>query len=186
MMIIPTGWIHVVYMPTNLLVFGGNYLHSLNIPTQLRIHHIKNNTKVLKKFRFLIFSLSLWLVENHYFNWLKQRTMENDKKQDLDNQTQGHKDFDNVEVIPDWILSRLLTLSRFFINQSEGVGTDVKDFTNGKKDLGEIIFRSNEAPSTKIDIQHLKVPNYEADWEKKENEEVRANGKEEDDHQSSK
>ncbi|KAI8443733.1 hypothetical protein BY996DRAFT_6587310 [Phakopsora pachyrhizi] len=51
--------------------------------------------------------------------------------------------------------------------------------TNGKKDLGEIIFRSNEVPSTKVVIQHWKVPNYDADWEKKENEEIRANGKEE-------
>ncbi|KAI8448051.1 hypothetical protein BY996DRAFT_6420248 [Phakopsora pachyrhizi] len=163
-----------------------------------------------------------------------QRTMENDKKQDLDNQTQGHKDLDNVEVVPDWVLSGLLTLSGFLINQSEDVETDVKDLlsfleacsiikenlncdqqlnsklypiahelnqlinlslkklptqsshstlfsnTNGKRDLGEIIFRSNEVPSTKVDIQHQKVPKYEADWEKKENEKVRANGKEED------
>ncbi|KAI8453946.1 hypothetical protein BY996DRAFT_6414297 [Phakopsora pachyrhizi] len=308
-MIIPTGWIHAVYTPTDSLVFGGNYLHSLNIPTQLRIHQIENNTKVPKKFRFPFFSSSLWLVANHYLNRLKRRTMENDKKQDLDNQTQGHKDLDNVEVIPDRVLSGLLTLSGFLIDQSEGVGTDVKDSlsflearsiikenlncdqqlnsklypiahelnrlvklslkklptpssqstsssvsaapattttttttkpngllihlkrkasqnekerskstndaaeaqataqngsskkikitqsnptrnsinnknnssnTNGKKDLGEIIFRSNEVPSTKVEIQRRKVPNYDADWEKKENEEVRADGEEED------
>ncbi|CAH7683146.1 hypothetical protein BY996DRAFT_6415357 [Phakopsora pachyrhizi] len=53
--------------------------------------------------------------------------MEDDKKQDLDNQTQGHKDLDIFKVIPDWGFSELLSLSRFLINQSEGVGTDVKD-----------------------------------------------------------
>ena len=33
---IPTGWIHAVYTPVNSVVFGGNFLHSLNIQLQLR------------------------------------------------------------------------------------------------------------------------------------------------------
>ncbi|EGG03663.1 uncharacterized protein MELLADRAFT_37912, partial [Melampsora larici-populina 98AG31] len=64
-MIIPTGWIHAVYTPIDSLVFGGNYLHSLNIPIQLRVHEIENNTKVPKKFRFPFFIRMLWYVANH-------------------------------------------------------------------------------------------------------------------------
>ncbi|KAG5643910.1 hypothetical protein DXG03_009481 [Asterophora parasitica] len=32
-MIIPAGWIHAVYTPVDTLVFGGNFLHSYNVPT---------------------------------------------------------------------------------------------------------------------------------------------------------
>ena len=32
---IPTGWIHAVFTPIDSLVFGGNFLHSYNIPMQL-------------------------------------------------------------------------------------------------------------------------------------------------------
>uniref|UniRef100_A0A673FSX6 [histone H3]-dimethyl-L-lysine(36) demethylase n=1 Tax=Sinocyclocheilus rhinocerous TaxID=307959 RepID=A0A673FSX6_9TELE len=31
---IPSGWIHAVYTPMDTLVFGGNFLHSFNIPMQ--------------------------------------------------------------------------------------------------------------------------------------------------------
>lgn len=33
---LPTGWIHAVYTPNDSLVFGGNFLHSYNIPLQLK------------------------------------------------------------------------------------------------------------------------------------------------------
>lgn len=35
-LLIPTGWIHAVYTVENSVVIGGNFLHSLNIPLQLR------------------------------------------------------------------------------------------------------------------------------------------------------
>lgn len=34
--LIPSGWIHAVYTPVDSLVFGGNFLHEINIPMQLR------------------------------------------------------------------------------------------------------------------------------------------------------
>ncbi|CDQ60952.1 unnamed protein product [Oncorhynchus mykiss] len=43
---IPSGWIHAVYTPEDTLVFGGNILHSFNIPMQLSIYEIENRTKV--------------------------------------------------------------------------------------------------------------------------------------------
>lgn len=33
---IPSGWIHAVWTPVDSLVFGGNFLHSLNIGLQLK------------------------------------------------------------------------------------------------------------------------------------------------------
>lgn len=33
---IPTGWIHAVLTTSDALIFGGNFLHNLNIPLQLQ------------------------------------------------------------------------------------------------------------------------------------------------------
>ena len=46
---IPTGWIHAVYTPKDSIVFGGNFLHSINIPLQLKIYHIERRTKTPEK-----------------------------------------------------------------------------------------------------------------------------------------
>uniref|UniRef100_A0A674BT37 [histone H3]-dimethyl-L-lysine(36) demethylase n=1 Tax=Salmo trutta TaxID=8032 RepID=A0A674BT37_SALTR len=43
---IPSGWIHAVYTPEDTLVFGGNFLHSFNIPMQLNIYNIEDRTRV--------------------------------------------------------------------------------------------------------------------------------------------
>ncbi len=42
---IPSGWIHAVYTPVDSLVFGGNILHSFNVPMQLRIYEIEDRTR---------------------------------------------------------------------------------------------------------------------------------------------
>ncbi|GAA5856498.1 hypothetical protein JCM9279_005470 [Rhodotorula babjevae] len=67
---IPTGWIHAVYTPADSLVIGGNFLHSLNIPTQLRVYNIELATKVPRKFRYPHFVKLLWLVGKHYYDRL--------------------------------------------------------------------------------------------------------------------
>ncbi|GAA5881716.1 hypothetical protein JCM3774_005966 [Rhodotorula dairenensis] len=67
---IPTGWIHAVYTPADSLVIGGNFLHSLNIPTQLRVYEIELATKVPRKFRYPHFVKLLWLVARHYHHHL--------------------------------------------------------------------------------------------------------------------
>lgn len=41
-----SGWIHAVYTPVDSLVFGGNILHSFNVPMQLRIYEIEDRTRV--------------------------------------------------------------------------------------------------------------------------------------------
>lgn len=47
------GWIHAVYTPVDSMVFGGNFLHSFNIPMQLNICNIEDRTRVsLLSFRW--------------------------------------------------------------------------------------------------------------------------------------
>ncbi|GAA6040064.1 hypothetical protein JCM8097_004762 [Rhodosporidiobolus ruineniae] len=72
---IPTGWIHAVYTPADSLVIGGNFLHSLNIPTQLRVYQIELATKVPRKFRYPHFVRLLWLVAWHYFPLFQAQTL---------------------------------------------------------------------------------------------------------------
>lgn len=74
------GWIHAVYTPEDTLVFGGNILHSFNIPMQLTVYEIENRTKVkclLKKKKkcFLDSSVSVeWFVfEMKNEKWNKQK-----------------------------------------------------------------------------------------------------------------
>ncbi|KAI0781268.1 Clavaminate synthase-like protein [Trametes elegans] len=72
-MIIPTGWIHAVYTPTDTLVFGGNFLHSYNVPTQLRVREIELSTHVPKKFRFPFFVKLCWYAGEKYLRDLKAK-----------------------------------------------------------------------------------------------------------------
>ncbi|KAM0789651.1 hypothetical protein ACM66B_000453 [Microbotryomycetes sp. NB124-2] len=65
-MIIPTGWPHAVFTPSDSLVIGGNFLHSLNIGTQLRVYAIELATKVPRKFRFPHFVKMLWFACHSY------------------------------------------------------------------------------------------------------------------------
>ncbi|XP_053741273.1 lysine-specific demethylase 2B isoform X1 [Synchiropus splendidus] len=71
---IPSGWIHAVYTPKDTLVFGGNILHSFNIPMQLTIHEIENRTKVHSKFRFPFFYEICWYVLERYLHCLTSRS----------------------------------------------------------------------------------------------------------------
>uniref|UniRef100_A0A8C7TIU9 Lysine-specific demethylase 2B n=1 Tax=Oncorhynchus mykiss TaxID=8022 RepID=A0A8C7TIU9_ONCMY len=74
---IPSGWIHAVYTPEDTLVFGGNILHSFNIPMQLSIYEIENRTKVHSKFRYPFYNEMCWYVLERYVHCLtKPQLME--------------------------------------------------------------------------------------------------------------
>ncbi|XP_069543614.1 lysine (K)-specific demethylase 2Aa isoform X2 [Brachyistius frenatus] len=64
--IIPSGWIHAVYTPMDSMVFGGNFLHSFNIPTQLNICNIEDRTRVPVKFRYPFYYEMCWYVLERY------------------------------------------------------------------------------------------------------------------------
>uniref|UniRef100_A0A8C2JVC1 [histone H3]-dimethyl-L-lysine(36) demethylase n=1 Tax=Cyprinus carpio TaxID=7962 RepID=A0A8C2JVC1_CYPCA len=64
--IIPSGWVHAVYTPVDTLVFGGNFLHSFNIPMQLYISNIEDRTRVPAKFRYPFFHEMCWYVLERY------------------------------------------------------------------------------------------------------------------------
>lgn len=62
-----SGWIHAVFTPDDSLVFGGNFVHSFNIPGQIKISMIEDNTKVNQ----LFICNMLW---HCYFCWMRLRS----------------------------------------------------------------------------------------------------------------
>lgn len=71
---IPSGWIHAVYTPEDTLVFGGNFLHSFNIPMQLNIYSIEDRTRVPTKFRYPFFYDMCWYVLDRYLYCLTEKS----------------------------------------------------------------------------------------------------------------
>ncbi|XP_030074165.1 lysine-specific demethylase 2B isoform X1 [Microcaecilia unicolor] len=71
---IPSGWIHAVYTPVDSLVFGGNILHSFNVPMQLRIYEIEDRTRVQAKFRYPFYYEMCWYVLERYVHCLTKKS----------------------------------------------------------------------------------------------------------------
>uniref|UniRef100_A0A915A5A9 JmjC domain-containing protein n=1 Tax=Parascaris univalens TaxID=6257 RepID=A0A915A5A9_PARUN len=59
-LMIPAGWIHAVWTPCDSLVFGGNFLHSLNIEMQLRVYEMEMFLATDDRFMFPSFELVNW------------------------------------------------------------------------------------------------------------------------------
>ena len=71
-MLIPTGWIHAVYTPYDSLIFGGNFLHSLDIAGQLRIYALECHSQVPRKYLLPLFEEWHWYVAGWYLNDLRR------------------------------------------------------------------------------------------------------------------
>lgn len=72
---IPTGWIHAVLTPADSLVFGGNFLHSLNIPLQLHIHEMEKRINTPDKYKFPTFETVHWFAAPHILDQLKDNNL---------------------------------------------------------------------------------------------------------------
>ncbi|OXA52672.1 Histone lysine demethylase PHF8 [Folsomia candida] len=59
-LLIPTGWIHAVYTPEDSLVFGGNFLHFLNMDLQLQVYDIEKRLQTPVKYLFPSFEATHW------------------------------------------------------------------------------------------------------------------------------
>uniref|UniRef100_A0A158P6J1 JmjC domain-containing protein n=1 Tax=Angiostrongylus cantonensis TaxID=6313 RepID=A0A158P6J1_ANGCA len=69
-LMIPSGWIHAVYTPVDSLVFGGNFLHALNTPMQLRLYDMEQRLKkeigTEDRFLFPHFELVNWYAARSF------------------------------------------------------------------------------------------------------------------------
>ncbi|CAL7937252.1 unnamed protein product [Xylocopa violacea] len=78
-MMIPTGWIHAVLTPTDSLVFGGNFVHSLNIPMQIQIYELERKMKTPAKFQYPGFETINWFAAKKLLKELKELNNEGKK-----------------------------------------------------------------------------------------------------------
>ncbi|EFA11284.1 lysine-specific demethylase 7B [Tribolium castaneum] len=78
-MMIPTGWIHAVLTPIDSLVFGGNFLQSLNIPMQLAVYDIEKKVKTDAKYRYPNFELINWFAASHLLKKISELNSEDRK-----------------------------------------------------------------------------------------------------------
>jgi F-box and leucine-rich repeat protein 10/11 len=79
----PSGWIHAVYTPVDSIVFGGNFLHSYNIPMQLCVNELERRTKVPIKYQYPFFIQMHWYVALLYVNRFGS-TINDEKKEPID------------------------------------------------------------------------------------------------------
>ncbi|XP_020290653.1 lysine-specific demethylase phf2-like isoform X2 [Pseudomyrmex gracilis] len=78
-MMIPTGWIHAVLTPIDSLVFGGNFLHTLNIPMQIQIYELERKMKTPAKFQYPGFETINWFAAKKLLKELKELNNEGKK-----------------------------------------------------------------------------------------------------------
>ena len=69
---IPAGWIHAVYTPEDSIVFGGNFLHGLDVPRQLAMHCLETRTRVPQKFRFPHFVRTMFYAGSEYVRRIRR------------------------------------------------------------------------------------------------------------------
>ncbi|CAH1153396.1 unnamed protein product [Phaedon cochleariae] len=82
-MLIPTGWIHAVYTPVDSLVFGGNFLHSLNIGMQLSVYEIEKKSKTVEKFLYPNFEMINWFAGNYLLRQLIEMNLQESRCPDI-------------------------------------------------------------------------------------------------------
>ncbi|XP_035224740.1 lysine-specific demethylase 7B-like, partial [Stegodyphus dumicola] len=94
---IPTGWIHAVLTPVDSIVFGGNFLHCLNIPLQLHIHEMEKRINTPEKYKFPTFETVHWFAAPHILEQLKDNNV---SKRELNYLVTGAKAL--VSVLKIW------------------------------------------------------------------------------------
>ncbi|GAM86556.1 hypothetical protein ANO11243_045700 [Dothideomycetidae sp. 11243] len=65
-MLIPSGWIHAVWTPSNSLVIGGNFLTRMHFDTQFRVVDVEKANKTPIKFRYPRFQKVMWYAVLKY------------------------------------------------------------------------------------------------------------------------
>ena len=104
-MIIPSGWIHAVYTPTDSLVLGGNFLTPLHIPSQLNIANIETRTRVPKKFRFPFFDMAMWYTALYYLDTYIPRRKRGPPPKSGRRNTEGMSDAEitGLKALAEWL-----------------------------------------------------------------------------------
>ncbi|KAF9567653.1 Clavaminate synthase-like protein [Agrocybe pediades] len=150
-MIIPTGWIHAVHTPKDTVVFGGNFLHSYDVATQLRVREIEMNTHVPKKFTFPLFSKLCWYVGDKYLRDLKAATSKT---------TYSPRELNGILTLAEFLVSEARVLEK----GSDQAKKEVKDsipgdrIKDGPAMARELRWRVRQAMGNDSDDESIRRP----------------------------
>jgi F-box/leucine-rich repeat protein 10/11 len=101
--IIPSGWIHAVYTPEDSLVFGGNFLHGLDMRMQLAINSLEVRTRVLERFRFPHFIPTQFYAIGMYLGRLRRGEISKREVEELPAVLHACTEWWKVQSVPtDW------------------------------------------------------------------------------------
>nr|QDF21454.1 histone lysine demethylase PHF8-like protein isoform X2 [Brachionus koreanus] len=100
--LLPSGWIHAVYTPSDSLVFGGNFLHSHSISLQLKIYEMETRLNTPEKYRFPAFETLQWYAAKYFTQILKEK---NSKKECVDFKLHKNLKYLNY-MLRKWITSK--------------------------------------------------------------------------------
>jgi len=70
-LLIPSGYIHAVYTPADSLVFGGNFLHGLSMPSQAAVAALERATRVARKYRMPYYEHCAWYAAAMYAQYTR-------------------------------------------------------------------------------------------------------------------
>ncbi|KAK0095206.1 hypothetical protein PV326_008979 [Microctonus aethiopoides] len=125
-MMIPTGWIHAVLTPVDSIVFGGNFIHSLNIPMQIQIYELERKMKTPQKFQYPGFETINWFAAKRLLKELKE--LNNDEKKCPSYFLQGVKSL--LSILKQWNTDKdYNTVSRSQIPETVNSQKLIKEFS---------------------------------------------------------
>ncbi len=116
---LPSGWIHGVYTQKDSLVFGGNFLHSFNIPMQLKVHAIEQKLKVPSQYRYPFFIEMIWFVVERYAHCLTGITHFCSDDSEMTNAYQTFEPSTHLNALNKYELNGLKLLCEFLYNLNE-------------------------------------------------------------------
>uniref|UniRef100_A0A4W3GQU1 Lysine (K)-specific demethylase 7Ab n=1 Tax=Callorhinchus milii TaxID=7868 RepID=A0A4W3GQU1_CALMI len=103
-LLIPTGWIHGVITSKDCMAFGGNFLHNLNIRTQIRVYEMEKRLKTPELFKFPYFEAICWYVAKSLQETLKELREDNCQPQNY--MVEGIKYL--IPALKSWIQKEVL------------------------------------------------------------------------------
>uniref|UniRef100_A0A4W3H680 Lysine (K)-specific demethylase 7Ab n=1 Tax=Callorhinchus milii TaxID=7868 RepID=A0A4W3H680_CALMI len=145
-LLIPTGWIHGVITSKDCMAFGGNFLHNLNIRTQIRVYEMEKRLKTPELFKFPYFEAICWYVAKSLQETLKELREDNCQPQNY--MVEGIKYL--IPALKSWIQKEVLMEHTYEIPDQIRPGQLIKELDKEIRFLEDMSIGSKPVKSQGI------------------------------------